>query len=201
MTAPAHAAIILAAGESRRLGQPKQLVLVDGEPLVRRSARAALETDPAQALIVVGAHADAVWNAVCDLALVRVDCSEWATGLSASLRAGVDALDDRIDAALFVLCDQPALEPSHLKTLVGRWRSDTRRAVASAYADTLGVPAILPLSWLAGLDALTGDRGARELLRARSAEVDAVPAAVLTRDVDVPADLGEPRAPRRREPR
>ncbi len=64
---PRHAVVLLAAGGSRRLGAPKQLVDVDGESLVRRAARAALATDPSQALVVVGAHADAVWSAVADL--------------------------------------------------------------------------------------------------------------------------------------
>ena len=62
VSAPGHAVVLLAAGESRRLGEPKQLVVVDGEPLVRRAALAAIETRPAQALIVVGARAEAVWG-------------------------------------------------------------------------------------------------------------------------------------------
>jgi len=189
MTAPAHAVILLAAGGSRRLGAPKQLVVVDGEPLVRRAARAALETGPAQALIVVGARADEVWAAVADLAIMRVDCAAWAAGLSASMQAGLHRLDPAVDAALFVLCDQPALDVSHLRTLVARWSSAPQRAAASAYAGTLGVPAVLPRSWFSGLLALSGDRGARELLRSRPHEVSAVEAPTLAADLDRAADL------------
>ena len=78
MSAPGHAVVLLAAGESRRLGEPKQLVVVDGESLVRRAALAAIETGPAQALIVVGARAEAVWGMVADLPLTRVQCADWS---------------------------------------------------------------------------------------------------------------------------
>ena len=189
MTRMRHAAVLLAAGQSRRLGRPQQLVRVAGEALVRRAARAALATDPAQALIVVGAHADEVWTAVADLALTRVDCTDWAAGLSASIRAGLERLDPAVAAALFVLCDQPALDSSHLCALVGRWCSAPERAVASGYAGTLGVPAIVPRAWFQDLGRLSGDRGGRELLRARSGEVEVIEAPVLASDLDRPSDL------------
>jgi CTP:molybdopterin cytidylyltransferase MocA len=185
-----HAVVLLAAGESRRLGRPKQLVPVAGEALVRRAARAAIATDPAQALIVVGARADQVWAAVADLPLIRVDCAGWAAGLSASLHAGLDRLESGIEAALFVLCDQPALDASHLRALVTRWSVAPRRAVASGYGGTLGVPAVLPWSWFADLARLTGDRGARDLLRSRAGEVDVVEAPAFAADVDWPGDIG-----------
>jgi CTP:molybdopterin cytidylyltransferase MocA len=184
-----HAAILLAAGGSRRLGAPKQLVEVAGEPLVRRAARAALTTGPAQTLVVVGAQAEQVWNAVADLPVARVECAEWTAGLSASIQAGLRAVDRDVSAALFVLCDQPALEAVHLRALVEQWRSEPGRAAASAYAGTLGVPAILPRSWFGALARLRGDRGARDLLRARAAEVQGVTAAALAVDVDEPGDL------------
>ena len=189
MTRMRHAVVLLAAGQSRRLGRPKQLVRVAGEALVRRAACAALATGPAQALIVVGAHADEVWTAVADLALTRVDCTGWAAGLSASVRAGLERLDPAVAAALFVLCDQPALDSSHLCALVGRWSSAPERAVASGYAGTLGVPAIVPRGWFQDLGRLSGDQGARELLRARSGEVEVIEAPMLAGDVDRPDDL------------
>ncbi len=122
-----HAIVLLAAGESRRLGVPKQLLTIDGEPLVRRAARAALATCPAQALIVVGARADDVYAAVADLALTRVACAEWEQGLSASIQAGVRAVDPELAAALFVLADQPALDADHLRALIACWRDQGRQ--------------------------------------------------------------------------
>jgi molybdenum cofactor cytidylyltransferase len=189
MSEARHAAVLLAAGESRRLGVPKQLLTIDGEPLVRRAARAALATCPAQALIVVGARADAVYAAVADLALTRVACAAWEQGLSASIQAGVREVDPKLAAALFVLADQPALEADHLQALVARWRTSVGRAVASAYGGVIGVPAVLPRGWFSDLYKLSGDQGARELLRARAADVSSVPAPGLALDIDSPADV------------
>lgn len=192
MNAPRHAAILLAAGASRRLGTPKLLLRIDGEPLVRRAARAALATEPVQALTVLGANGDAVFTSVADLGLTRVDCANWDQGLAASLGAGIDALHADIDGVLVVLCDQPALSAAHLRALVAAWHEAPARATASAYAGVLGVPALLPRVWFAEVLGLAGDRGARELLRARADEVSAVPAPELSWDIDRPQDLGAP---------
>ncbi len=197
---PRHAVVLLAAGGSRRLGEPKQLLDVAAEPLARRAARTALATDPSQALVVLGAHADAVWSAVADLPLARVDCDDWAAGLSASIRAGLRTLDPTVDGALFVLCDQPGLTASHLHALVSRWRSDPERATASAYSGTIGVPAIIPRSWFHDLESMEGDRGARGLLRDRAAEVATVDAPSLSDDLDLPADVEHLRARSTRTP-
>jgi CTP:molybdopterin cytidylyltransferase MocA len=188
MTPASHAAILLAAGGSRRLGAPKQLVTIDGEPLVRRAALALLETNPRQLYVVVGAMADNVYASVADLGAQRVECPDWSLGLSASLRAGIAALPLETGSALVALCDQPALDESHLARIVELSREYPDRAVASAYAGVLGVPALLPRSWFAGIANLRGDVGARELLRANAARVEAVAAPALAHDVDEPAD-------------
>ncbi len=188
---PHHAAVILAAGASMRLGRPKQLIEVDGEPLLRRAARAALATAPKRALIVVGAQADAVFAAAADLRVERVDCADWAEGMGASLRAAIAALaqDDAVHGALVLLTDQPALAAVHLQALVEAWRADPSRAVASAYADTIGVPALLPRTWFDALGALRGDAGARELLRGHRDRIRTIAAPALDLDLDHPGDL------------
>ena len=187
-----HGAVLLAAGASRRLGRPKQTVLVDGEPLVARFAGLALATDPRALIISLGAQAAAVRRALGDPGddpRVRcVEATDWTAGMGASLRAGLDALPDDCDAALVLLCDQPALTVAHLDRLLAAWRVDPARASASAYAGVLGVPAVLPRAWWPAVDA-GSDRGARDLLRARAAGVSAVAAAGLERDLDTPADL------------
>jgi len=120
---------------------------------------------------------------------VRVHCPDWSSGLSASLCTGIEHLDGEVEGALILLCDQPALAAAHLEALVGQWRSDPRLAVASQYSGTTGVPALLPRGWFDALRGLSGDRGARDLLRERSTEVVTVRAEMLERDLDVSADL------------
>lgn len=188
MKPPAHAAIVLAAGASRRLGRPKQLLAVHGEPLLRRAVRCALATAPAQTLVVVGAQAGDIFAAVADLGVQRVDCPGWSEGLAASLRAGLAALREDIAGALVVLCDQPALSATHLQTLCASWRETPQGAAASRYADVLGVPAVLPRAWFGELMALRGDAGARALLRERAHLVVPVAAPALAVDIDRPED-------------
>jgi CTP:molybdopterin cytidylyltransferase MocA len=189
MTAPRHGVVLLAAGGSKRLGQAKQLLEFGGESLVHRAARLALETAPNDAVLVLGAHADAVLAGVARLALRPVQCADWERGMGTSLRAGLAALSPDCTGALVLLCDQPDLDAAHLHALVQAWHRDPARAAASAYAGVLGVPALLPHAWFAELAALDGDRGARDLLRRRAADVHAVACAPLSRDIDVPADL------------
>jgi len=186
VNAPRHALVLLAAGGSRRLGQPKQLLRLDGETLVHRAARLGLATAPAEAIVVCGANADAVWAGVADLPLRKIACSAWEAGLGESLAVGLGALSPDIDGALVLLCDQPALDASHLLALRDAWRGDPTRAAASEYAGVLGVPALLPRRWFAPLAEGGHDHGARDLLRANADQVHAVPAPSLADDVDTP---------------
>ena len=186
MSPPRHALVLLAAGGSRRLGQPKQLLRYRDESLVRRAARLGLETSPDDAVVVCGAGANAVWAELADLPLRRVDCADWASGLGASLATGLDALSSDIHGALVLLCDQPALEAAHLLALRDAWRGDPARAAASAYAGVLGVPALLPRAWFARLAEGRQDQGARDLLRANAGQVHAVAAPPLADDIDTP---------------
>ncbi len=188
MNAPRHAAIVLAAGASRRLGEPKQLLEVDGETLLHRAARIALATAPAQTLVVLGAEVATMRSAIADLDVRSVVCDDWQRGQSASLQAGVSALADGSDGVLVLLCDQVDLDGAHANTLLQAWHADPVRAVASAYAGVIGVPAVLPRGWFADVLRLRGDRGARDLLRQREAEVVKIAAPALARDVDTPRD-------------
>ncbi len=189
MSPPRHGVVLLAAGGSRRLGQAKQLLELAGETLVHRAARLALATAPADAVLVLGAHADAVLAGVATLALRPVRCADWEHGMGASLAAGLAALSSDCHGALVVLCDQPDLDADHLHALVRAWQRDPSRAAASAYAGVLGVPALLPRAWFGELAAQDGDRGARDLLHQRADDVHAVPCSPLARDIDTPADL------------
>jgi molybdenum cofactor cytidylyltransferase len=189
---PRHGAIVLAAGASRRLGRPKQLVVIDGETLLYRTVRQALATRPADLVVVVGHAATGSVAAVADLAVRCVETRMPEAGMGVSLRCGFEALDAACDGVLILVCDQPALDPAHLMTMLARWHERPRNAVASGYAGTFGVPALLPRAWLAAA-ALDGDRGARDLLRARRTDVRIVANEALARDIDRPSDL--PSAP------
>lgn len=186
-----HGVIVLAAGASKRLGQAKQLLILDGETLVHRAVRISLETMPADCLVICDGNPDQIRQAVADLDCRCLPCADSALGMSASLRLGLDALGGSCAGALIVLTDQPALDSNHLCALRDRWLAEPDRATASGYAGTIGVPALLPRNWFAAVHLQRGDLGARALLRARSDEVHVVVAPQLARDIDNPGDLAQ----------
>lgn len=148
---PAHAARLLAAGASTRLGDARQLIEINGEPLLRRAARALLATTPHELVVVLGHQVDHMRETIADLPLRIVIATDCAEGMSASLRAGIVALDPVGAGALVALTDQPALDAAHLIALRDAWREAPAHAIASAYANVLGVPALLPRAWFADL--------------------------------------------------
>lgn len=189
MSEPAHAALLLAAGASRRLGTPKQLLAIDGVPLVRQMALAALATSPRRLLVALGAEVDGCQAALAGLPLTFHFVDDWAKGMGATLASGVHALPADVDGVLVFGVDQPALDAVHLGALVERWRLDPARVVASGYAGTVGTPALFPASWRSRLAALTGDQGARSLLRSTCDEIAVLHAPQLAIDIDDAQDL------------
>ena len=173
------AAVVLAAGASTRLGEPKQLVVIGGETLLERAVRTARAAGCAPVVVVLGAAAERVRER-CDLggAVVIVN-PEWDEGMASSVRAGIGAVG-AVDGVVLMTCDQPAVTAEHLRALMAGGE-----ATASAYAGRRGVPAYFPAASFAGLLELRGDAGARELLRgARAIEL-----ANGELDVDTVADM------------
>ncbi len=174
-------AVLLAAGGSRRLGRPKQLLRFRGEALVRRAARAALGAGVDETLVVVGAHEDEVREAIADLPLRVVVNPDWESGLAGSLRVGVEAAHH--PSVLVLLADQPHVDAVLLSSLVEAGRAGAAR-VACDYAGAPGVPAFFVDA--RELRGLAGDRGARDLLRDASVQRIPFPAGVV--DIDTEED-------------
>lgn len=191
MTIPA---IVLAAGGSLRLGQPKQLLRMPGsdEMLLTRAIRLAGEAGAAPVLVVLGAHADAIRNAV-DLSQGTVLMNdEWPEGMASSLRLGIAAateLSPRVSGAMVMVCDQPAVSADHLRRLVRSHQADREAILASGYAGRFGVPAVVPSAMFPALLALKGDQGARSLFADAGTKVRAIELPGGEWDIDTPADI------------
>ena len=159
------AGVILAAGASRRLGRPKQLLPLGGRPLADWPLAALREFGPAQIVLVVGHEAGAVQAALDLRGVTVVHNPRYAEGQSTSLQAGLGALDAGIEAAVIVTCDQPLISAAALRELVAAFERTALPLVATDYGDHLGVPLLIARSmWPAAL-AIRGDQGARALLR------------------------------------
>ncbi|MCC6336900.1 MAG: nucleotidyltransferase family protein [Myxococcales bacterium] len=189
MTRPA-AAVVLAAGSSSRLGQPKQLLVLEGEALVHRAARLALEAGCFPVVVVEGAAPLA--PALADLPSVElVRCEDWARGPGASLKRGVAHLAGRARGVLVLLVDQPLVTAEDLRRLL----EAPGEVAAAEYEGVLGVPARFSGDKLKVLAAVADERGAGPWLRANAAQVSPVPMPSAARDLDTPED--QPPPPRR----
>jgi CTP:molybdopterin cytidylyltransferase MocA len=199
------AGLLLAAGAGRRFGGPKALVQLDGEPLVLRALRALTAAGCEPVRVVVGASAEQVRALLPDPAQA-VEAEDWATGMGASLRAGLASLDrtdwtDRTDrtegtgrptAALVHLVDLPWVGPDVLARVIAH--ASAEAVARAAYDGVPGHPVLLGRRWwgeIAG--AARGDRGARDWLATR-ADLTLVECGDLGsgRDVDRPGDLAGP---------
>lgn len=191
MTATRHGAVVLAAGGSSRLGRPKQLLELDGEPLVRRAARAAALAGYSPVVVVVGAAAAAVGAALAGGPFEVVTNPDWSTGVASSIRRGLAALTAlRPDAegVLLVTCDQPLVEAAHLSALATALGTGPHAVAASSYGGTVGVPALFARALYEELRALEGEHGAKKVVARDPGRVVAVALPGGERDVDTEAD-------------
>jgi molybdenum cofactor cytidylyltransferase len=189
---PGTAALILAAGASRRLGQPKQLLRVGGETLLRRTARLALEADCALVLAVLGDAADQMRPELDSPPIHVVFNEKWEEGMGSSLRCGVSALVEvrpKANHLLVLVCDQPRLTADHLRALLRLHHAGDSLITASYYADRSGVPAIFAAELFPQLQAAQGDRGARELIHRYAARTQIVDWPDGAFDLDHPEQL------------
>jgi len=180
--------IILAAGGSTRLGQPKQLLEFHGETLVHASVRAAQEGGCDRVCVVTGHAREAVEKAVADLRPLLVHNENWQRGMGSSVRVGVSAVQA---ASAFVLlaCDQPAVDAEVIRSLIELHHRTGRAIVASHYSGTLGIPALFHASVFNELQTLPDDRGAKAVIERNIAEVTRLEFAAGALDVDSPHDL------------
>jgi molybdenum cofactor cytidylyltransferase len=185
--------VVLAAGLSRRMnGANKLLAPLGGRPLVARALDALLASPARPVVVVTGHEAERVRAALAGRAVRFAHNPAFEAGLSASLRAGLAALGEGVDAALVCLGDMPAVRPEHVAALIAAFEASGRRAIcAPRFEGRRGHPVLWPARCFPELAALRGDVGARGLLDARADEVCYVPVedAGVVLDVDTPEAL------------
>ena len=184
------AEIVLAAGESKRLGRAKQTLEWRGEPLVRQVARLALQAGLSPVVVVTGAVRDAVEQAVAGLGVTCVTNAEWALGQSSSLQAGLRALPPETRALLFLLCDQPQIPVDLIVELVDRHARTLAPCVVPWVGDRRANPVLFDSSAFPDLLKLQGDTGGRALFGKYARSIEKVPWAdeTILLDIDTEED-------------
>ena len=182
---PTVGAIVLAAGQSRRMGTAKLAMAVDGVPMLARTLATVREAG-LPLLLVTGGHEEAVRAVAGDVPQVRADGFE--RGLAESLKTGLRAAPAGWDSVLVVLGDMPFVQAGSLRALAGALAGGAR-AVVPVHTGLRGNPVGFARSAWPALLALEGDRGARGVLDALGAVEVAVDDPGVLRDLDVPGDL------------
>lgn len=182
--------VILAAGSSSRMGQPKQLMRIGGEAMLRHAIKKAHASKAHNCVVVLGSNEDAHLDAIIDLNALVVVNPHWERGMGSSLKSGLKFLisHDKPDAILVMLSDQPAITTAHLNSIIDTYHSARALIVAAEYGDSAGVPALIDGSLFKDLMQLEDNSGAKPLLvkHKNNMHLIAMPEAAV--DIDTPDD-------------
>ena len=183
--------VILAAGASSRLGQPKQLLPWQRQTLLEHSITIALASVAKQVVVLLGAGAAGIRPAIKHEKLALIVNDLWQEGMASSIRCGLNYLlqqNASLQSAIFMVCDQPYASTKLLNNLVTLQQQTGRGIVASQYADTTGIPVLFTKALFPALLQLKGDAGAKKLVMLHPADTVTVPFPLGSIDIDTAAD-------------
>lgn len=204
MTSFRFGAVVLAAGASTRMGEPKQLLRLEGRTLLRRTVDAVFASSAWPVVVVLGAQSELIRPEVARLPVLIVENGDWKEGLSSSIRAGVGVLETfslLLQAGLLVTCDQPNFSAEAVARLIRVHRQGGPSIVAARYGGHPGSPALFARSHFHELMGLHGPEGARPLFARHAERFATVDLPELATDLDTPEDYREFVAARHVAPR
>jgi molybdenum cofactor cytidylyltransferase len=186
-------AIVLAAGMSRRMGTPKQLLRLDGKPLLERTLESVRKSRVSEIILVLGFAADKVKEQISLAQLKIIENPDYEQGMGTSLRTGLAAIDPNASAALIVLADQPFVQPETLDTLIEYHSTTSAQIVIPTFNGFRGNPVLLDRAVLPELRGLSGDVGCRAIFGSHTEGIRKVPVndPGILLDVDSPEDLNK----------
>ena len=183
------AIIILAAGPSSRMGQPKQQLLIDGKSLLIRTVETALQSDVGKVIVVLGASEEVHRELLKEVPVETIFNPNWQAGMGSSLKAGLShafSINPRTEAIIVMVCDQPLLQSSHIKSLIEKYRKTNALIVASVYSNTTGVPALFDQKIFGKILELDDEQGAKKIIQQHEVETINFPEGAI--DLDTPEE-------------
>lgn len=183
--------ILLAAGESRRMGTSKQLLSYRGSSLIRHAVTMAVASECQPTIVVLGANSDRISWEINDLPVHITYNAQWQRGMSASIATGIEAMleiETNFDAVIVALADQPLITASVYDCLIKSYYQNEVKTIASNYSNTVGVPALFDRALMPELLDLKHQGGAKQLLQKysdRAFDLNLPEAAI---DIDTPED-------------
>ena len=186
-----YAIIILAAGNSSRLGEPKQLLTYQQKTLIQHVTEAAIAAKPAAVIVVTGSNASLIEQELHVFSYHPVNNPDWQSGMGSSIATGVEALlkmHPNITGALFAVSDQPFVTSELFTSLIDKAIETKSGIVASSYGDTLGTPVLFTKKYFPELLRLDGQEGAKKLVRKFTSDVTSIPFPLGNIDIDTQED-------------
>jgi molybdenum cofactor cytidylyltransferase len=186
---PDLAIIILAAGQSSRMGQPKQLLVYESITLLERTLQVASEVAGDNVCVVIGANATLILQQVPKVAGMCVFNDKWKDGMGTSIALGLQSilnLYPAIKTVIIMAADQPFVTSEHLKQMIRHKEESGKPIVASAYQDAVGIPALFDQTFFKDLLDLETDKGAKDIILSHDQQVArlALPGGEI--DIDTP---------------
>lgn len=184
--------VVLAAGQSRRMGQPKQLLSLGGKPMVWHVAKAACQANFHEVIVITGAYGNEVAKVLTDLPLKIIYNEHWADGQSTSVKKAVQSVHPKCQAIAFLLGDQPLIDAALMNEVIAAYQGTKLSIVMPRVQDKPGNPVLFDLEvWCPSLLALSGDEGARQIIRSNQNCIQYIEKldADLFLDADTPAEF------------
>jgi molybdenum cofactor cytidylyltransferase len=184
-------AIVLGAGGSVRMGQPKQLLRIDGQSLIRRAALAAIDGGCNPVIVVTGAESNRVTGELAGLSVWTIYHANWQAGMGSSLKKGLDELQKlgTVSAVVVIVWDQPHMNAEIIRRLIDAWGQSGKSMAACAYGDSFGTPCCFGRSKFPELLRLPDCLGAKQVLSSDPDDLTQLPWPPGAIDLDLPDDL------------
>lgn len=185
------AILIIAAGQSKRLGQPKQLLTFEGESLINRLVKELKHVTAAPITLVLGAYKERIESQLHDSTFDLVYNDSWEEGMASSIRVGVSYIIKKnalIDGIMILVCDQPYLSYNHIQSLFTLQHQTGKPIVASSYNNIIGTPVLFHKRMFPHLLALQGEMGAKKIINEYPDDIAILPFEKGSIDIDTIED-------------
>lgn len=186
------AGLLLAAGQSSRLGESKQLVKFQGKSLIRRAAEELLGSELDNLTVILGANAVMHETEITDLRCTIVVNDDWLKGIGSSIKKGMSSLlqtNPNLEYVIIAVCDQPSMNHNHLDRLLAMSKTNPDNIVGSQYDGIIGVPVLFPKEYFGHLMELSDLSGAKDIINQNRGKLKAVTLDDGGFDIDSKGDL------------
>ncbi|MFT4661698.1 MAG: molybdenum cofactor cytidylyltransferase [Patiriisocius sp.] len=182
-------AVILAAGASTRMGQPKQLLPWKSTTLLNHCINEVIQADIIETAVILGSNHEEIQSTIKPSTIHCIYNTNWENGMGSSIAKATEyAMKKNIDGVLFVLADQPFVDSNYLNILLNEYIPKQNQIIGTSYNNHVGVPAIFDKRYFSELISLTGKQGAKDLIHKYAPKVTKFSPDFDFQDIDTPED-------------